>query len=95
MTTEPHVKLAGVRMGVPVEKEIAGPEVTDSPEPSVLNIPDYGGDSEDGHNKELTEGAPEIQYPPAIKRALLASACLISVFLIALDQVRIVSIPTP
>lgn len=79
-------------MGAPIEKEAIAPTATDIPEESVSNtrISNNDGDSNSDREKVLTEKAPEIEYPQGMKRALLASATLVAVFLIALDQVRII-----
>jgi MFS family permease len=78
-------------MGALVEKDVKSPAGTETSENSVSNALDSNrsGKSDSGNEKEPNESAPEILYPQGMKRAILASATLVSVFLIALDQVRI------
>ncbi|KAK5053799.1 hypothetical protein LTR84_001761 [Exophiala bonariae] len=75
-------------MGAPIEKAALGFRGTDTPEKSISNTlgSNKRGNSDIGNEEALTESPLEIQYPQGMKRAILASATLVSVFLIALDQ---------
>jgi hypothetical protein len=81
-------------MVVPNEKAAMAVGETDSPKPSTLNTPDVNnvGDSDSPHPEKPVQGMPDDQYPRGSKLVLLAGASIVTVFLIALDQVS--TLPT-
>ncbi len=70
---------------------------TDSSKSSTLNMSDTKrdvGDSDSALPENTTQGMTEDQYPHGLRLVLLAGASIIAVFLIALDQVSILSLHT-
>lgn len=62
---------------------------TDSPKPSSTSTSsvDNAGDSTSGRSVTPVEANPDDLYPHGFKLVVLAAGSLVSVFLIALDQV--------
>lgn len=65
----------------------------DSPNPSTLSTHEVDniGNSNTTHPEKLVQSLSDDQYPHGLVLVFLAGASLIAVFLIALDQVSIIS----
>ena len=76
-------------MAVPTEKATIVGE-TDFSTASTLNTHDVNQvtESDSEHPEKPIQSIPDDQYPHGVKLLLLTGASLVSVFLIALDQVR-------
>lgn len=64
-------------------------EEMDTVKPSALNSPSENGST---LQEKTTQEVPDDQYPHGLKLIILAGASVVAVFLIALDQVSILSI---
>jgi MFS transporter, DHA2 family, glioxin efflux transporter len=77
-------------MDVPNEKaKAAVVQQTESPEHSTSDIPSENNDGliDDPIKEKAVQDMDDNQYPHGLKLVVLASASVIAVFLIALDQV--------